>query len=306
MGLVVHTKFPDAQSPKFNYLDWNRQFAENNVIIYGKYSNAYFTTHWTPLSIKTASNGAEYYFINKIKYAVDDSRYLITNHDTLYESLIDSESKIESFTINFHKRFAADVFNTLSNTDEFLIDYPEIKEKSPFSFFEKLYPHDEKVIVYLKLIRDLINKQEYSKQAINEYLHILLERLFLIQFKTYRASEKFEAKKKSTRLELYRRLNKAKDYIDSNYSEKIELDTLGMISCLSPHHLLRKFKTFFGVTPHQYITNRRLEAASGMLKKSSKPVTEICLNVGFESLSSFGSLFKQNFGYTPRNFRNLH
>jgi AraC-like DNA-binding protein len=303
LGLVVHTKFPDANSYKFNFAEWNRQFVSNNVIIYGKYSAAYFKTHWTPLSIKTASKGKEYYIINKIKYAVDDSRYLITNQDTLYESLIDSETKIESFTLNFHKRFAQDVFNTLSNTDEFLLEYPEIKHRSPFSFFEKLYPHDEKITQYLCGIKTLITKPIYDIHIINEFLHIILERLFLIQFKTYRDSEKFDARKKSTRLELYRRLNTAKDYIHSNYSEKIELDDLGRISCLSPHHLLRKFKTIFGLTPHQYLTNRRLEAAADMLLNSSKPVTEICLNVGFESPSSFGNLFKNRFKMPPRCFR---
>ena len=306
MGLIVHKKFPDTLSSKFNFIEWNRQFVSNNVIIYGNYSNAFFSTHWTPLSIKTASKGAEFYFINKIKYSVDDDSYLITNQDTLYESLIDSESKIESFSLNFHKQFAADVFHTLSNSDDFLLDYPEIKEKSPFSFFEKLYPYDEKVILYLNMIRRLINKTDYNPHIINEYLHILLEKLFLIQFNSYRDSEKFEAKKKSTRLELYRRLHTARDYIYSNYGEKIELDNLGKISCLSPHHLLRKFKTIFGVTPHQYLTARRIEAAADMLLKSSKPVTEICLNVGFESLSSFGNLFKNHYGLSPRRFRNGH
>ncbi|MCI0715766.1 MAG: AraC family transcriptional regulator, partial [Chlorobi bacterium] len=253
-----------------------------------------------------AFKGTEYYVIGNIKYGVDDTNYLITNHDTMYESYINSDSKVESFTLNFHKEFVLDVFNAFSNSDEFLLDYPEIRDKNPVNFFEKLYPRNEKIILYLNRIKSLINRTEYDYAIINELLHIILDRLFHLQLKTYCDSEKIESKKKSTRLELYRRLNLAKDYVHSNFGRKIGLSDLAKISCLSSHHLLRKFKAVFGITPHQYLTFRRLEQAKYLLINSSKSVTEICLIAGFESLSSFGDLFKKKYLHSPYNFRKVH
>ncbi|RPI16785.1 MAG: AraC family transcriptional regulator [Ignavibacteriae bacterium] len=303
MKLKVINNFPDPFHPKFSFKEWDKQFVSHNAVLNGYYSNIYYPEHWTTLSIKCAFNGVEYYIKDNIKYGVDDNSYLILNNGTMYESYIRSENKVESFTVNFTKEFTEEVFNSLNNKDSFLLDYPEVKDREPVNFFEKLYQHNPLILKLLNDIRKTIQTPGYDNVLLNEKLHMMLNVLFCIQLNTFKDADSVNAVKKSTRMELYRRLNIAKDYIYSNYYDNVTLDELSKVSCLSQHHLLRKFKTQFGITPHQYLTKRRMEAAKVLIEKTNFSISEICFSVGFEDLSSFGELFKKHYSFSPENYR---
>jgi AraC-like DNA-binding protein len=63
------------------------------------------------------------------------------------------------------------------------------------------------------------------------------------------------------------------------------------------------FREVFGETPNQYLQRRRLANARELLGSTERTVTEICLEVGFESMTSFSSLFRRVYGCSPREFR---
>ena len=113
------------------------------------------------------------------------------------------------------------------------------------------------------------------------------------------AAARLPALRESTRTELSGRLLRAKDYMDANYRAKLPLAEMAQIAYLSPHHFLRSFKLAFGVTPHQYLISLRLDAARHALTDGAQTVSEICNEVGFESLGSFSWLFKKHYGLSP-------
>ncbi|MEO7310425.1 MAG: AraC family transcriptional regulator [Chitinophagaceae bacterium] len=100
---------------------------------------------------------------------------------------------------------------------------------------------------------------------------------------------------------LYRRIVQAKLFIDNNYTDDIDLDIISDEAYFSKFHFIRLFKQIYGKTPHQYLTSCRLEKAKQLLIKGLT-VSEVCASVGFESLSSFSSLFKNAVGETPTAF----
>lgn len=100
---------------------------------------------------------------------------------------------------------------------------------------------------------------------------------------------------------LYQRIVQAKLFIDSNYADKIDLDNISDEAYFSKFHFIRLFRNIYGKTPHQYLTFVRIEKATQLLR-TDKPVSEVCYAVGFESLSSFGSLFKRIVGVSPSAF----
>jgi AraC-like DNA-binding protein len=100
---------------------------------------------------------------------------------------------------------------------------------------------------------------------------------------------------------LYQRIIQAKLFIDNNYADRIDLDNISDEAYFSKFHFIRLFKKIYGKTPHQYLIFVRIEKATMMLR-TGKAVTEVCYAVGFESLSSFGSLFKRIVGSTPSAF----
>ena len=105
--------------------------------------------------------------------------------------------------------------------------------------------------------------------------------------------------------DVYKKIVTAKLYIDDSFRDPIDLDTLASQACLSRFHFHRLFVRIYRVTPHQYLTRKRLEQARRSLASKQGTVTEICNEVGFESLGSFSTLFKKEIGHPPANYRLL-
>lgn len=103
---------------------------------------------------------------------------------------------------------------------------------------------------------------------------------------------------------IYQRIAAAKLFIDANYNEHIDLEQVSKQAFLSRFHFHRLFKQVYKKTPHQYITQKRLDKAKNLLQ-DNKPVTEVCNEVGFESLGSFSALFKKEMGLAPQYYRNM-
>jgi len=93
-----------------------------------------------------------------------------------------------------------------------------------------------------------------------------------------------------------------RNYIDHNFEKEVNLDFLSQIRFTSKYHLLRLFKKYYGQTPKQYLTIRRLEEAKKYLKQGMS-VTETCYYVGFETPNSFSTLFKNKIGLSPTEFQ---
>ncbi|MEM7105705.1 MAG: AraC family transcriptional regulator [Bacteroidota bacterium] len=93
-----------------------------------------------------------------------------------------------------------------------------------------------------------------------------------------------------------------KRYLDTNYAKTINLNLLAHLQHSSKYHLIRVFKRYYGITPRQYLINKRIEKAKKYLK-SGKSVSETCYAVGFESINSFSNLFKAKTGQPPSIFR---
>jgi len=100
----------------------------------------------------------------------------------------------------------------------------------------------------------------------------------------------------------FTRVLRARDAIHARYAEPLRLGQLAREAALSPFHFLRIFRSAFGETPHQYLTRVRIEAAKRLLLADA-PVTDVCFEVGFQSLGSFSALFARRVGAPPSAFR---
>lgn len=100
---------------------------------------------------------------------------------------------------------------------------------------------------------------------------------------------------------LYKRIVQAKLFIDSHFAEHLDLDNISNEAYFSKYHFIRLFKKIYGKTPYQYLISVRLDNAKNLLK-GGMSVTEVCTEVGFESLSSFSGLFKRTFRISPSDY----
>jgi AraC-like DNA-binding protein len=87
------------------------------------------------------------------------------------------------------------------------------------------------------------------------------------------------------------------------YDLPLNLAQISSQACFSRYHFLRLFREAFDKTPHQYLVERRIEKAKELLSKNDLRVTDICFEVGFQSLGSFSSLFHRYVGHPPVTYR---
>lgn len=100
-----------------------------------------------------------------------------------------------------------------------------------------------------------------------------------------------------------RRMLRARDAMDRDYSRPLDIRSLARIACVSEAHFIRTFRATFGETPHRYLQRRRVERAMFLLRESERSVSEICLEVGFRSLGTFGRTFRAIVGESPTAYR---
>jgi AraC-like DNA-binding protein len=105
--------------------------------------------------------------------------------------------------------------------------------------------------------------------------------------------------------DMYVRIVSAKIFIDNNFEDPIYLEQISKQAYLSKFHFHRIFTTIYKKTPHEYLTEKRLEKAKQLLQKEDVSITDVCNCVGFESLGSFSLLFKKQNGFTPQYYRNI-
>ena len=98
-------------------------------------------------------------------------------------------------------------------------------------------------------------------------------------------------------------LRRARDHIDRNFTTSIDLDETAAVAGFSKYHFHRLFRSVYGVTPAAHLTLRRIERAQDLLRTSNLTVTEVCMAVGYSSLGSFATSFKDVTGETPGAFQ---
>jgi AraC-like DNA-binding protein len=98
-------------------------------------------------------------------------------------------------------------------------------------------------------------------------------------------------------------LRRAKDLADRAYAEPLDLDALAGEAHVSKYHFARCFAGAYGETPMRYLTRRRIERAQVLLRSSDTSITDVCTAVGFTSLGSFSSRFRELVGESPSAYR---
>ncbi|MFB9237205.1 helix-turn-helix transcriptional regulator [Plantactinospora siamensis] len=98
-------------------------------------------------------------------------------------------------------------------------------------------------------------------------------------------------------------LRRARDHADRHYAEPLDLDALAGVAGISKYHFHRLFTRTYGVSPAAHLSRRRVERAQDLLRATNVTVTEVCHAVGFVSLGSFSSRFRDLVGETPSEFQ---
>ncbi|WP_432471652.1 helix-turn-helix domain-containing protein [Amphritea sp. HPY] len=100
-----------------------------------------------------------------------------------------------------------------------------------------------------------------------------------------------------------RRIATARDYLDNNFSQAISIAQLATVASISPRQLSELFRRQLGMTPQQYLIEKRMQQAWQLLETDSLSVQQVAERVGYSSLAAFSDRFRKHFDIAPSHFR---
>ena len=105
------------------------------------------------------------------------------------------------------------------------------------------------------------------------------------------------------RQDVFGRLCRARELLAEVREERFSIQAIAREVGMSPFHFIRQFEAVFGLTPHQFRIQSRLDRARRLLAAGQHSVTEVCMEVGFSSLGSFSDLFARRVGESPSAYQ---
>lgn len=100
-----------------------------------------------------------------------------------------------------------------------------------------------------------------------------------------------------------RALRRVREFVDEHLEESISIQALANIAGLSMYHFARAFKQSEGMTPHEYLVQRRVQRTKDLLAKTDLPLSEVALAAGFSDQSHCARRFREHVGMTPSCYR---
>lgn len=98
-------------------------------------------------------------------------------------------------------------------------------------------------------------------------------------------------------------LRRVRDRMDREYARPLDVESLARGVHMSAGHLSRQFRLAYGESPYAYLMTRRIERAMTLLRRGDLTVTEVCFEVGCQSLGTFSTRFTELVGVSPSVYR---
>lgn len=307
---MILTEFPNLQWLKSqaearfsNKRAWNGQALPNSgwptVILNTKSRNVVRDNILGPLSIFYNIVGESVVTTDSKRAVVKEGFFYISNAKQHYTLEIDSAKTVETFNIHFGDAFAENVWSSLSNSPETLLENCDSISRT-IEFRNRL----ELNATTKSIIHQLYIADKPDNLFLEERLFTLLQNLLREEKKIQHIQQQLPVLKSSTRNEIFQRLLVATDYIYTYYDKKLSLEELAQACYLSKFHFLRLFKIAFNKTPYQFINDIRIQRAQQLLAHSKLEVQEIARLTGFDTASTFSRAFYNHVGAYPTQFRN--
>ncbi|GAB4519691.1 MAG: AraC family transcriptional regulator [Allomuricauda sp.] len=291
--VTIHDSLIHIDMMMFNEKHFLELNSKRNVAIKSSVDKFESVVNSSGLSIKVPIDGNEHYSLGNQYHKVKPGQFLVVNQGEPIRCTLDSDKAIESICIYLDMEMYLEILETVQTQEKGRFQrryYNEVVS-------DKYYLDNCGLSTILKRI-----KAYSDPKRLNEEDFILLtEQLVAHQEHQKQLLANINALNPATRMELLRRLRKAKSFIFENFKTDISLEQIAKESCLSKYHLLRSFKDVYGLTPYQALLKRRIDMGAQYLNHGYS-VQDAAIKSGFGDRRSFSRVFKNMNGTSPTNF----
>lgn len=277
----------------FDHQNFPKQFS--NQIYISSLSQFEPFGYVSNFSIKYIARGEEFYTINGIRKTLKGGQFLIINEG---DYVISEKSKNGCISLGVSVFLEPNLLHSVYCGQNSMIDDHDHSAKSAsIEFYRNIISNDKDLQNYFWRMFAL-----RSSDKIDETIYLdLAEQLVNFQLRIDRTISSLSAKKKSTRFEIFRRVDMAHEFLNENTSKNFDLDELSEVACLSKYFLIKKFKEIYGMTPLKYHTEIRMRKAMEILREGYS-VSDAAIMMGFSSVHYFSKTFKDLFGKSPSQY----
>ena len=134
---------------------------------------------------------------------------------------------------------------------------------------------------------------------VKHFFYQLSETIIADQVPIFKQLQAIPSIKSATKKDLFKRISLGKEYIENYFFLPLTIEKIAKESCMSEYHFFRLFKIVFGISPNQYIIQKRLEHGQKILKQDRYLVSTAAVESGFSDIFTFSKAFKKHFGYSP-------
>jgi len=252
--------------------------------------------HWhNELEICHVRQGTGKYLINGYEYFFEPGDVFIINNDEIHLAFDDTDLIMRVILFN-----PSLIWSGGAN----LLDYEYLSpfEETGTRYSNKL-SHDHPHIAQITGVLDEIQKEYDLKQPQYQLMIKALLLKLMTNIIRYFGNEEVSSSDKKISLHDVKKIKEIAEYIEDNFTCKMQLKDLSEKFNISISKLYRLFRCFSNVTPMEYITCMRVSAAKRELISTDKKIIEISENCGFDSISNFNKSFKNLTGMSPREYR---
>lgn|SRR5699024_6919031 len=237
--------------------------------------------------------GKRKYFIKDKTYYVNEGDIVFINKGDLHRTFYVDDFEHERLLINFRADFLNCEYGSYAYLLDLVFQQPIIIQ---LNFKEKQRFED--------ILYSMVNEVQKDDEGQELYLKTLLVQL-LINSVRHLANNNADSQEYTGNV--YNKVTEIIHYINEHYDDdSISLESISDTFYISPYYLSRIFKNVTGFTYTEYLNHVRIQKAQRMLKESNLKVIDIAGKVGFNSLTHFGRVFKNNTRYTPSAYRKIH
>lgn len=230
----------------------------------------------------------KYFLANKI-CDLTPGDVLLINHHEPHQATLGTDQPYERYLLHITPKMMHSICK----------EYKELSHFTQTHFLKLDTDSFKQILTIIHLMEDEFERRDASSQAM---IKNLVTRILLLLRRAENEPDHEIPLTEKNDIRLQTSIN----YILDNYAENITLEECAKIAYMSPSHFSRLFHKLTSLSFKEYLNKVRIDKACELLEKKECSITDLAINVGFNSSSYFSQVFKSITGISPITYRKNH